>query len=311
MHGRGSGKSIIMVIDVILEESFKGWLVAMGYADSTVYGSVHYLRDFLEWLQLSGIKEPGQVDGIVVRRYYEHLQKRKSRRNTGSLSSNYINSNMGALKRFSRYLEQTGRGVLEIDLKRRVITTGARIVLSKEDIQSMYRVCGQVSESHAELLGIRDRAIIGIFYGCGLRRSEGEALNVTDILVKEKLVVVSKGKNYRQRYVPMTEKVKEDLVEYIQVARKKILGFKGTRHDALFLSMQVNRLCGNQLISRIQLLAKTAGVQKSVGLHMLRHSIATHLLQAGMSLEEISRFLGHASLESTQIYTHILHEQNS
>ena len=297
-----------MVIHVILQKDFKKWLVAFGYADSTVSGSVNYLRDFLEWLQKSGIKDLNQVDGKTVRMYYEYLQKRKSKRNTGSLSSNYINSNISALKRFSRYLEETGKGVLEIDLKRSIISSGTKIILSKEDIQSMYRVCGSVSESHSELLGIRDRAILGVFYGCGLRRSEGEALNVTDILLKEKLVFVRKGKNYRQRYVPITERVKDDFLEYIQVARKKILGFKGTRHDALFLSMQVNRLCGNQLIGRIQLLAKTAGIQKTVGLHILRHSIATHLLQSGMSLEEVSQFLGHASLESTQIYTHVAFE---
>lgn len=309
MHGRGHEKSIVMLIHVILQKDFEKWLVAFGYADSTVQGSVNYLKDFLEWLIKSGIKELSQVDGKVVRMYYEYLQKRKSKRNTGSLSGNYINSNINALKRFSRYLEETGRGTLEIDLKRSAITPVPKIILTKKEIHAMYRVCGSVSESHSELLGIRDRAILGIFYGCGLRRSEGEALNVSDILLKEKLVFVRKGKNYRERYVPITERVKEDFLEYIQVARKKILGFKGTRHDALFLSMQVNRLCGNQIIGRIQLLAKAAGVQKTVGLHILRHSIATHLLQSGMSLEEVSQFLGHASLESTQIYTHIANEQ--
>ncbi len=75
--------------------------------------------------------------------------------------------------------------------------------------------------------------------------------------------------------------------------------------------MQVKRLCGNQIIGRVQLLARAAGIHKEVGLHTLRHSIATHLLQSGMGLEEISQFLGHSSLESTQIYTHIANEQIS
>jgi len=300
-----------MLIHVILQNDFEKWLVAMGYADSTVSGSVNYLRDFLEWLKKSGIKELSQVDGKVVRIYYEYLQKRKNKRNTGSLSGNYINSNINALKRFSRYLEETGKGNLEIDLKRSAITPSTKIILTKKEIQAMYKVCGSVSESHSELLGIRDRAMLGVFYGCGLRRSEGAALNLSDILLKEKLVFVRKGKNYRERYVPITERVKEDFVEYIQIARKKILSFKGVGQEAFFLSIQGNRLCGNQIIGRIQLLAKTAEVQKLVGLHILRHSIATHLLQSGMSLEEVSQFLGHASLESTQIYTHILHEQNS
>lgn len=67
-------------------------------------------------------------------------------------------------------------------------------------------------------------------------------------------------------------------------------------------------MCGNQVIERIHKLVLAAGINKPVGLHTLRHSIATHLLQSGMTLEEVSRFLGHSSLESTQIYTHLANE---
>ena len=300
-----------MVISIVVIEGFERWLVAMGYADSTVYGSVNYVRDFYLWLKLTPVKEISQIDGKVIRAYYNHLQKRTNKRKPGSLSDNYINSNINALKRFSRYLQESGKGVIEIDLQRRAITAQTKIILTRSEIQAMYRACGTARDVHAALLGIRDRAILGIYYGCGLRRSEGEALNVSDVQLKEKLIHVRKGKNYRERYVPITEPVKDDLTEYIEVARKKILSFKQTRHEALFLSMQVKRLCGNQIIARVQMLAKAAGTQKEVGLHILRHSIATHLLQSGMTLEEVSQFLGHSSLESTQIYTHIAHEQES
>ena len=110
----------------------------------------------------------------------------------------------------------------------------------------------------------------------------------------------------------MTEPVREDLENYIYVAREKIQSFKPTKNavsddwrKALFLSMQVKRMCGNALIERVHKLAGNASIQKQTGLHILRHSIATHLLQSGMTLEEVSQFLGHSSLESTQIYTHI------
>ena len=300
-----------MDFSIVVIEGFERWLVVMGYADSTVYGSVNYVRDFYLWLKLTPVKEISQIDGKVIRAYYNHLQKRTNKRKPGSLSDNYINSNINALKRFSRYLQESGKGVIEIDLKRRTITSKPKIILTRNEIQSMYRACGTARDVHAALLGIRDRAILGIYYGCGLRRSEGEALNVSDIQLKEKLIHVRKGKNYRERYVPMTGQVADDLTEYIEVARKKILSFKQTRHEALFLSMQVKRLCGNQIIARVQMLAQMAGIQKEVGLHILRHSIATHLLQSGMALEEVGQFLGHSSLESTQIYTHIAHESES
>ena len=300
-----------MVIHVILTGGFEKWLITLGYADSTVYGSVRYITDFSHWLMTTPVKDLEQVDSRVIRTYYKYLQSRKSKRGTGSLSDNYIISHINALKRFSKYLQESGKGVIEIDLQRRTITAKPKIILTRSEVQAMYKACGTTRDVHAALLGIRDRAILGVYYGCGLRRSEGEALNVSDVQLKEKLIHVRKGKNYRERYVPMTGQVSDDLIEYIQVARKKILSFKHTRHEALFLSMQVKRLCGNQLIARVQMLAKVAGIQKEVGLHILRHSIATHLLQSGMALEEVGQFLGHSSLESTQIYTHIAHEPES
>ncbi len=213
----------------------------------------------------------------------------------GSLSNNYITSNINALKRFSKYLEQTGKASIEINLELQVDKNNTKTILTKEEAEALYKACTN------DYLGIRDRAMLGIFYGCGLRRSEGVALDLADILLKEKRVHVRKGKNYRERYVPMTERVKEDLENYIYVSREKILSFKNIKQEALFLGMGVKRLGGVGLINRLHKLVHGAAIQKEIGLHSLRHSIATHLLQSGMELEEVSQFLGHSSLESTQI----------
>lgn len=299
----------------ILTEGFARWLVTMGYADSTVYASVLYVSDFFSWLGESTVKEPGEIDNRVIISYHRYLQRRKNRRMPGGLSNNYIISNINALKRLSRYLHESGRGTFEIDLQLRAAATGEKTILSQDEVKAMYRACGSGDGDLAGILGLRDRAILSIYYGCGLRRSEGISLNVRDVQLKEKLVYVRKGKNYRERYVPMSEAVKEDMVNYIRVSRQEITGFKGAGQggylpegDALFLSVRGRRLCGNQMIARIQKLARDAGIQKDIGLHSLRHSIATHLLQAGMTLEEVSQFLGHSSLESTQIYTHLANE---
>jgi integrase/recombinase XerD len=107
----------------------------------------------------------------------------------------------------------------------------------------------------------------------------------------------------------MTGAIRDDLENYIYVAREKILGFKNVKTDALFLSIQVKRMCGNALIDRVHKLAGSANLQKGACVHALRHSIATHLLQNGLTLEEVAQFLGHSSLESTQIYTHIANDE--
>ena len=291
-----------MAINVIILNDFEKWLNAIGYAESTVYASVNYVRDFFSWLDKTPIKELNQINNQVIKTYHEYLQQRANKKQSGSLSNNYIVSNINALKRFCRYLQVTGKATIEIDLQLQAITTETKTVLTREEVKALYKACDN------DTLGIRDRAILSVYYGCGLRRSEGIALNVSDILLREKRIYVRKGKNYRERYVPMTEVVKEDLENYIYVAREKILSFKNIKQEALFLSMRVQRMHGNSLINRLHHLLNKAKIEKETGLHTLRHSIATHLLQSGMTLEEVSQFLGHASLESTQIYTHLAYE---
>lgn len=291
-----------MEVNGILVKGFEKWLQTLGYAESTVFASVNYLRDFATWLDENNVSNLKQINKQTLDNYHHHLQKRKNKRKSGSLSQNYISSNIGALKRFGKYLQVTEKANLEIDIRPQLNQVQKHIILSRAEIGALYKACGN------DFLGIRDRAMLGIYYGCGLRRSEGLALNLDDVLLREKMVYVRKGKYYRERYVPMTETIREDLENYIYVGRAKMLSFKNIRQEAFFLSRSVNRLHGNSLIKRIHQLTKAAKIDKETDLHTLRHSIAKHLLQSGMTLEEVSWFLGHGSLESTQIYTHQAYE---
>ena len=280
-------------------QSFENWLKTLEYAQSTVYGSVRYLEDFLIYLQQNNIQEIERIDKQVIKTYHEYLQTRKNKRQPGSLAQSSITSNINVLRRFSRYLQATGKPYFEVDIKTSVEKEEIRTILTKEEIKALYKACGN------DVLGIRDRAMLAVYYGCGLRRNEGISLDVKDILLKEKLVYVQKGKGYKERYVPMSETVKDDIENYLYVAREKLQSIKGAKQEALFISMKASRIHGNSLIIRLQKLAETAQINKTIGLHTLRHSIATHLLQSGMELENVSKFLGHQSIESTQIYTHI------
>ena len=286
----------------LIAEGFRKWLQTLGYAQSTVVLSVKFVSDFFFYLKTFEIISLEQIQPGTIKEYRSYLQTRQNKRQPGSLSNNYIISNINALKRFSKYLHETGKANLEIKLELQAEKENIKIILTQSEVKALYKACSN------DILGIRDRAILSIYYGCGLRRSEGANLDLKDVLLKEKLLFVRSGKGCKERYVPITEAVKGDLENYICVAREKILSIKSTKTEALFLSMQVSRLCGNALIGRIHKLAANANLQKETGLHTLRHSIATHLLQSGMTLEEVSRFLGHSSLESTQIYTHITNE---
>ncbi|KAF5031132.1 Tyrosine recombinase XerC [anaerobic digester metagenome] len=291
-----------MEINVILTESFEKWLKTLDYAPSTVYASVRYANDFFFYLKSIEVTNLEAIQPTAINGYYKHLQTRTNKRQNGSLSNNYITSNINAIKRFSRYLQETEKPFFEVSIKTNTDKETSKTILTQSEIKALYKACDN------SILGIRDRAILSVYYGCGLRRSEGISLNVSDILLKEKRIHVREGKGYKERYTPMTEAVREDLENYIYVAREKIQSFKTTKNEALFLSMQTKRMCGNALLERVHKLAQTANLQKETGLHTLRHSIATHLLQSGMTLEEVSQFLGHSSLESTQIYTHLANE---
>ena len=291
-----------MEINVILSESFEKWLRTLDYAPSTVYASVRYVNDFFFYLKSSEISNLESVQSEAISGYYKHLQSRTNKRFNGSLSNNYITSNINAIKRFSRYLQETEKPFFEVGIKTRQDKETNKTILTQVEIKALYKACSN------DVLGIRDRAILSVYYGCGLRRSEGANLDLRDVLLKEKLLFVRAGKGYKERYVPMTEAVKDDLENYIYQSRERLQSFKPQKNEALFLSMQVKRMCGNALIERVHKLRETAKIQKEAGLHTLRHSIATHLLQSGMTLEEVSQFLGHSSLESTQIYTHLANE---
>ena len=291
-----------MEINVVLTESFEKWLRTLDYAPSTVYASVRYVNDFFFYLKSSEISNLEAVQSEAISGYYKHLQSRINKRFNGSLSNNYITSNINAIKRFSRYLQETEKPFFEVGIKTKQDKETNKTILTQAEIKALYKACSN------DVLGIRDRAILSVYYGCGLRRSEGANLDLRDVLLKEKLLFVRAGKGYKERYVPMTEAVKDDLENYIYQSRERLQSFKPKKNEALFLSMQVKRMCGNALIERVHKLRETAKIQKETGLHTLRHSIATHLLQSGMTLEEVSQFLGHSSLESTQIYTHLSNE---
>ena len=298
MHGTPHMKTDFL----FLTEGFNKWLINLGYAESTITTSISFTRYFFIWLESIGIKDLETITGQTITTYHNYLQERKNQTLGGSLSPNYITGNINALKRFARYLQESGKISFEVDIKTEVEKETTKTILTPKEIKQLYGACEN------DILGIRDRAVLSIYYGCGLRRNEGINLNVKDIQLKEKLVYVRKGKGNKERYVPMTETVKEDLENYIYVARENLINPKLSNQQALLLSQRGKRIHVNSIARRLQKLAEKARLNKTFGLHALRHSIATHLLQSGMALENVSKFLGHQSLESTQIYTHLANE---
>jgi integrase/recombinase XerD len=282
-----------------IEESFGEWLRLLNFEQSTVKYAPRKAREFLCWMEQQQIIELSAITKQVIENYFEYLKTRRNNRRKGKLSRNYLRTHITALRKLARYLRETGRESFEVDVQLPGRTRNIKTIFTHSEIKALYNAC------EGDALGIRDRAMLAVYYGCGLRRNEGISLDVSDVLMNKNLLYVSKGKNYKERFVPMTDAVKEDIQNYLDFARPMFLN---RPTNALFLSYAGNRLITQSMATRLQKLKEKAGIDKEAGLHTLRHSIATHLLQSGMKLSQIKRFLGHSSMESTQIYTHLANE---
>ena len=282
-----------------IEMRFKDWLRLLNFEPSTIKYAPIKAREFFVWLEQQQIKEIENVNKPVISNYFDYLKTRQNKKKGGKLSKNYLRTHLTALRKLAKYLRESGQSSFEVDIKLPGSPQNNITIFTKEEIKDLYSACD------TDVLGMRDKAMLAVYYGCGLRRNEGVNLDINDILFDKNFVFVRKGKNYKERYVPMSAGVKEDLQNYIDFVRPVLIKASA---KALFLNQYGKRLGSNSMAERLQNLKEKSEINKEAGLHALRHSIATHLLQSGMELEKIKRFLGHSSLESTQIYTHIANE---
>ncbi len=298
-----------------IEQSFKEWLDVLGYSKQSVYGMPVCIREFLAYLESQELNQVNQIDVKHIRSYYYKLRSRPNQTRGGALKGSSLNKHIQAIQKFTEYLRLSGRLVLpRVYIPKEDQRETEIIPLSTYEIKQLYQATYGFNEGHRlEPLNARDRAMISIFYGCALRRSEGVGLNLSDINWDRKIIHVRRGKNYKERFVPFNDQNKSYLENYVFDWRPYLI--KNSPEDAFFIGITGNRTGGQTLLRRLKLLISRTDdpdlKEKEVGLHTLRHSIATHLLTAGMRLENVSQFLGHSSLESTQIYTHLIEDDDT
>lgn len=283
-----------------LLEGYQEWLGIIGYAESSVKTLPQQLKPFFFHLKRSRIDHLELVPKEIIRNYYGQLKQRRSQLTGELLKNSTLNGHIRNLNLLSNYLEETGQGSLQLDLKYERIEPAEKAVLSLYEIDQLYSACSE------DITGLRERAILSLYYGCGLRSSEGINLNVNDILLDKQLVHVRKAKNSRARYVPFVESQKQDFELYLQHCRNQLVK---DENQALLVSNQGKRISSTAIAKTLKTLIQRTDNQelqdKKIGLHTLRHSIATHLLESGMGIENIGQFLGHQRIRSTQTYLHL------
>lgn len=281
--------------------NYKRHLDILGLKSETAQARYLYLKEFLSWLEQQKIFELKEVTPKEIAGYHYYLQNKISQRTAKPIKQKTIYDNMRNMQQYFGYLLETGE--LKTSPASHLKFTNPnekpeRFIFSQEQIQNLY-----------EVADLQEKAILNIGYGCGLRVQEISDLNKEDVRLTENLVIVQKGKNSKRRIIPISDKIREELQEFIfstEIKQKEIfVNNKQRRMQEWGFNARLKQLIlktefGKQL---------TSEELNKIGIHNLRHSIATHLLENGMKIEQVQKFLGHSFIESTEIYTHISQNQ--
>lgn len=287
-----------------LAELYHAHMNRLGYNRKGNRARFNYLNEFLSWLEQKGFLELDKVTAVEVLQYYDYICNRPSKTTGGALTLKTSHSHMIIIRDLFTMLQQEGKvqtnpcSTLKFEYPKH---TEERTVLSQDEIKELY----QVTETAQE------RAILSLAYGCGLRAGELALCNIEDIKLREKILIVPKGKGNKRRVVPLSNGVVKDLSEYYYKERDQLTEGRdfNPKDNAFMLHLRGGRMnvyTYNKYLKRIiKRTENQAIIEKEISLHNLRHSIATHLLEQGIPMEQVRMFLGHNQLETTQIYTHI------
>ena len=267
-----------------------------GKSKSHITSVGNHSKEFLCFLEQKEVYLLKKITQTNIDDYFQYLSARKNQRKTGGLSSAYINKHREAVLRFMEYLYQCDIGKSPFHVRTLNTSNKSKEVLTQQEIKLLFSLCEPTFE------GIRNKAILSMLYGCGMRKSELHRLNVNDINMLNDTVRIVKTKNTWQRDIPMSPSVRKNIEDYLYTVRNYLIR-PSKETDAFLITNIGARMSKESIHSKIKKMEEVSNIQKPISAHQLRHAIATHLLEE-FTLDEIALFLGHRSIDSSQIYTH-------
>ncbi|HMU62326.1 MAG TPA: site-specific tyrosine recombinase XerD [Gemmatimonadales bacterium] len=274
-------------------EGFRDFLsLEAGHSQHTVDNYLRDLRRLAEFADARGLSDPAALTRPLLRDFVFALKDL-------GLSAATIRRHVSAVRTYFGFL--LGEGIVREDPSDRLESPrlGRTLpeTLSVPEIEALL-----AAPSIDEPLGWRDRALLELGYGAGLRVSELCGLGLTDLVLSEGLVRVL-GKGSKERLVPIGRSVLGALSVYLHTLRPTL--DRGASKQRVFLNNRGQPLSRVGAWGIVKRAATRAGLTKTVTPHTLRHSFATHLLEGGADLRAVQEMLGHADLSTTQIYTHV------
>jgi integrase/recombinase XerD len=263
------------------------------YSENTINSYKLDLKLFLKFLERKKIKDINSVEKFHIFEYLTFLKEK--------YTSQTLARNLSALKTFYKFL------TIELGLKENVVSgiETPKLVrklpesLSEEEVKELIE-CGEVDSDE----GIRDRAIVELMYASGIRISELVNLKLQNYDPNNQYIRCV-GKGGKERIIPIGRIAADWLDKYLETARKNIVYKKHSTDDTLFLNKNGKSFSRIWIWKIIKKRVKLAKIKKKVTPHTLRHSFATHLLNRGADLRAVQEMLGHSSIATTQIYTHV------
>jgi integrase/recombinase XerD len=274
-------------------ESFRDFLaLESGHSAHTVESYLRDLRRLGEFATSRGVREPGRLTGALLRDFVYLLKDI-------GLSPASIRRGVSAIRTYFGFL--VGEGRVATDPSDRLETPRrGRVLPETLTVKEVEALLG--TPGVEEPLAWRDRALLELGYGAGLRVSELCSLGMTDLLLSENLVRVY-GKGGKERLVPIGRSVIGAVSVYLHTKRPEL--DKGKSRSRVLLNARGQPLSRVGAWGVVKRASERAGIKKRVTPHTLRHSFATHLLEGGADLRAVQEMLGHADLSTTQIYTHV------
>ena len=280
-------------MDELIQEYLAHLRVERGSSPLTVSAYGRDLRDYAAFLHEKGIDRIDDIDRDVLVSYESDLLKR-------GYATSSIDRRISVLKGFHKFLVREG-------FTRRNPADTLQLPKAPErlpDVLSIDQMNAMLSQPlESGPLPLRDRAILEVLYGCGLRVSECTGLDLGDVSFDEGYLRIL-GKGRKERLTPISGAALRALVEYRDHARGELMKPYAKPTSAVFLNARGGRLTRQSVHAIVARAGLTIGVE-NLHPHTLRHSFATHLLEGGADLRVIQEMLGHSDISTTQIYTHV------
>lgn len=276
-----------------LLDSFMDYLsVERGLANNTIVAYRHDLNDYLDFISQRGLSALSRISRSDIGDFL----LRQKEKGTSPVS---ISRRLAAVRMFHRFLAR--ERILKDDPS--ALIDSPKLWKKVPETLSLNEVEALIAQANVrQVQGARDKAMLETLYATGMRASEAVNLKLDDVNLDIGFLRCI-GKGNKERVIPIGKKAISSIRKYLEFSRPRLL--KKETSVFLFLNRSASRISRQSLWKMIKGYAQAAGIKKPVKPHILRHSFATHLLERGADLRSVQEMLGHSSISTTQIYTHI------